>query len=342
MPKKDISIALTIGDPAGIGPELAASKLESGSLDGRGVVLIGSAAALKRTMGAENVDRWETIPAGEPMEKLPERLPAIIDVAGGEDVPTGGPSAAGGRISARAIEIAADLAKRGLVDGIVTGPISKEALAMAGYPYKGHTSMFGYLLSAPDCQMMMVSGDFRVVILTRDIALKDVPDAVTRERIMTGVRVTAEALKEFWGIEEPSIMVAALNPHGGDGGINGTEEITTIAPALSSLRYEGLNVTGPVPADTMFQKWHDKKCDAFIALYHDQGMIPFKFGGFDQGVNMTIGLPVVRTSVCHGTAYDIAGRGTAGTGSLSAALDLAEGCARARRNRENPKKKAGA
>ncbi len=333
MPEKEIRLALTIGDPAGVGPELAASLLESGGLDGMGVILIGSAAALKRTLGAESADRWETFTAEDAGKRLPERLPAVIDVAGEEDAPTGGPSAAGGRISGRAVEIAAEFAMRGLVDGIVTGPVSKEALAMAGYPYKGHTSMFADLMGAPGCQMMMVSGDFRVVILTRDIPLKEVPDAVTKERIMTGARVTVEALKEFWDITSPSIMVAALNPHGGDGGINGMEEIMTIIPAINSLRNEGLNIAGPVPSDSMFQGWREKKCDAFIALYHDQGMIPFKLGGFEQGVNMTIGLPVVRTSVCHGTAYNIAGRGIASTGSLSAALDLAVRCARVKKKR---------
>jgi len=182
---------------------------------------------------------------------------------------------------------------------------------------------------------MMVAGRLRIVILTRDIPLADVPGLITRERIDTGVRVTAAALTELWGIEEPRIAVAALNPHGGDGGLNGREELDTVAPALEALVLEGFRVGGPIPADTLFHRWEEKGWDAFVALYHDQGMIPFKMGGFAGGVNMTIGLPTVRTSVCHGTAYDIAGRGEADTGSIEAAVRLAVECCRARRGGED-------
>ncbi|MCK4537462.1 MAG: 4-hydroxythreonine-4-phosphate dehydrogenase PdxA [Candidatus Krumholzibacteria bacterium] len=331
MSETDIRIALTIGDPAGIGPELAASLLEKGTPGVENLILIGSGKALREAMSAESASRIDFYPA----EKLdggwmPPSLPAVIDVAGDIEVPGGGPSEESGGIAGRAIELAARLAREGKIDGIVTGPISKEALRLAGYPWNGHTSMLADLLDAPDCQMVMVSGELRIVILTRDIPLKDVPGEVTRERIETGVRVMADALKELWGREDPVIVVASLNPHGGDGGVTGTEEIETVIPAIEGLRGKGLDVRGPVPADTLFYEWEKRGADAFIALYHDQGMIPFKIGGFEDGVNMTVGLPVVRTSVCHGTAYDIAGKGLASPGSLIAALTLAVECARTR------------
>jgi len=212
----------------------------------------------------------------------------------------------------------------------VTGPISKEALGLAGYSYIGHTDMLSALLDAPDCQMIMVSGSMRIVILTRDIPLAEVPAAVTAKRLMTGVRVTDAAMRELWGIEAPRIDIAALNPHGGDGGVTGTEEGEVIIPAIAALVEDGIDARGPFPADTLFFNAQSRGCDAFVALYHDQGMIPFKMSGFDRGVNMTIGLPVVRTSVCHGTAYDIAGRGVAESGSLAAALELAVRCCRTR------------
>ncbi|MBU8922400.1 MAG: 4-hydroxythreonine-4-phosphate dehydrogenase PdxA, partial [Bacteroidales bacterium] len=310
MSETDIRIALTIGDPAGIGPELAAAVLEKGTPGMENLLLIGSGRALRQAMKAESASRIEFYPADK-LEGgwMPPSLPAVIDVAGDIEVPAGGPSVESGSVAGRAVELAARLAREGSIDGIVTGPVSKEALRLAGYPWNGHTSMLAELLDAPDCQMVMVSGELRIVILTRDIPLKDVPGEVTRKKIETGVRVMAEALGELWGKEDPVIIVASLNPHGGDGGVTGTEEIETVIPAIEGIRRKGLDVRGPVPADTLFHEWEKRGADAFIALYHDQGMIPFKIGGFEEGVNMTVGLPVVRTSVCHGTAYDIAGRG---------------------------------
>jgi 4-hydroxythreonine-4-phosphate dehydrogenase len=215
----------------------------------------------------------------------------------------------------------------------VTGPISKEALAMAGYRFRGHTEMLASLFDAPECQMMMVSGALRIVILTRDMPLREVPEAVTAARLASGVRVTAASLGELWGIKNPRIAVSSLNPHRGDGGALGNEERDTIIPALEALRDEGIRVEGPFSADTLFYNWLHKGYDAYIALYHDQGMIPFKLSGFETGVNMTVGLPIVRTSVCHGTAYDIAGSGAGRTGSLESAFSLAVECCLARRRR---------
>lgn len=335
MKEKRITIALTVGDPAGIGPEIAAALLASGNDFGADIALIGSAAAIteaavKAGARAPRVTGTGSVAGPALLESLAGGSPVIIDTGKGRNVPAGGPSAAGGAISGEAVEAAARLASEGVIEGIVTGPISKEALGLAGYSYIGHTDMLSDLLGAPDCQMMMVSGALRIVILTRDIPLAEVPSAVTGKRLMTGVRVTDAALRELWGVDNPRIDIAALNPHGGDGGVTGTEEGEVIIPAIEALAREGIDARGPFPADTLFYHPEKRGCDAFVALYHDQGMIPFKMSGFDRGVNMTIGLPTVRTSVCHGTAYDIAGRGEAESGSLASALALAVQCCRTR------------
>jgi 4-hydroxythreonine-4-phosphate dehydrogenase len=338
MTEPHVQLALTVGDPGGIGPEIAAAVLAERVRPGADLYVIGSYPALTSWLSLPACKSARVVPYGE-AERLaaPDSFPLFIDTGEGRTVPRGRASAAGGRAAGLAVETAVTLAKRGLVEGIVTGPLSKEGLALAGYPYRGHTEMLSALFDAPDCQMMMVAGALRIVILTRDIPLRDAPGAITRERIATGVRVAAAALDELWGIARPRIAVAALNPHRGDGGVLGAEEADTIAPAVERLRGDGYLVEGPFPADTLFYKWDRKGYDAFVALYHDQGMIPFKLIGFEEGVNVTIGLPVVRTSVSHGTAYDIAGTGTAAAGSLRAALALAVECCLAKRRQGGAK-----
>jgi 4-hydroxythreonine-4-phosphate dehydrogenase len=334
MSERVVRLALTVGDPGGVGPEIAGALLASGALSGADVYVLGAYAALEAWLPARACGDARVIPLAEAAAiEPPDAFPVYIDTGEAAAYPVGRPTAAGGRASGRAIEAAVSLAKRGLVDGIVTGPIAKEALALAGCAKCSHTEMLAELFGASACEMMMVSGALRIVILTRDIPLRNVPDAVTAARIESGVRTTAAALRELFGVARPRIAVAALNPHAGDGGVLGTEERDTIAPALASLRAAGFAADGPFPADTLFYKWEEKGYDAFVALYHDQGMIPFKAGGFEKGVNMTIGLPVVRTSVCHGTAFDIAGTGRAETGSLASAFALAVECCRVRRGR---------
>ncbi len=334
MIEPKVKLALTIGDPCGIGPEITARLVTGGALDRADVCIIGSAAALRDSLPFSFRDSFDIMPLDDldPAEGFRD-FPVLIDTAGDRRPPARRPSVEGGLIAGRAIEAAAAMARAGTVEGIVTGPISKEALHMAGYRYRGHTEMLSDLLDSPECQMVMVAGELRIVILTRDIPLREVPDAVTGERIKVCVRVTTGALRELWGIEHPKILVAALNPHAGDGGISGREEIEVIVPALEELIADGYAVGGPLPADTVFFRWRERGYDAFIALYHDQGMIPFKMGGFERGVNMTIGLPVIRTSVCHGTAFDIAGDGAPEPGSLEEAFSLAVSCCLARRER---------
>jgi 4-hydroxythreonine-4-phosphate dehydrogenase len=327
MHEDRVRLALTIGDPGGIGPEIVARLYQQRKLSAADIVLIGSAyaftAALDPSIG--NAITIVRDPGAAPVD-APPSYPFIIDTGGDSRRLVREPNPDGGRVSGRAIELAVSMAKAAAVDGIVTGPISKEALHLAGYPYRGHTEMLADLLEAPDCQMMMVAGDLRIAMLTRDIPLADVPRAVNAERLRRAVTGVAGALTSLWGIRAPRIAVASLNPHAGDGGLLGREEGEVIAPALEGLRRSGIDVVGPLPADTLFLDWRERGYDAFIATYHDQGMIPFKMVAFDAGVNMTIGLPVVRTSVCHGTAFDIAGSGTCSSASMEAAVSLAVQC----------------
>ena len=334
MTDAKVRLALTVGDPGGIGPEIVAALIAGRKLASADVYIVGAYAALADWLPLSACAAARVVPYTDAARiASDESFPVFIDTGGDARFARGRATSEGGRASGLAVETAAFLAKRGLVEGIVTGPLSKEALQKGGYGFRGHTDMFASLFGAHEAQMMMVAGALRIVILTRDMPLREAPGAVTAERLRAGVRITASALGELWGIERPRIAVAALNPHSGDGGVLGDEELVTIIPALKELRRDGLAVDGPFPADTMFYKWEDKGYDAYVALYHDQGMIPFKLAGFERGVNMTIGLPVVRTSVCHGTAYDLAGSGSAGTGSLESAFELAIECCLARRRR---------
>lgn len=332
MNERRVRLALTLGDPGGIGPEIAAALLTEGKLETADILFIGSAAAFMEflppslkvkieALSPDEAGRFEDYAAGR----------VIVDTGSGGRPPTGRPSAEGGRTAGLALEVAVSLVREGGLEGIVTGPVSKESLSMAGYTYRGHTEMLSELFRSPHCQMMMVSGELRILILTRDIPLREVPDAVTASGIERGVVVAADALRELWDKKEPRIAVAALNPHGGDGGVLGREEVDVILPAIEGLRERGIAVEGPFPADSLFHGWESKGYDAYVAMYHDQGMIPFKMTGFERGVNVTIGLPVVRTSVCHGTAYDIAGAGRGDTGSLEEAVSLAISCCRMKR-----------
>ena len=326
MGRRKARLALTIGDPGGIGPEIFARLLDCGILPEMAeLVIIGAADAMLREV--PSLEGKYASAVNSAVEGIEEgRFPLIVDTGSSVPFPTGKPAAEGGRISAKSIEMAVDLAEKKKIDGIVTGPISKEALAMAGYSYTGHTEMLAALFGVPDCQMMMVSGDFRVLILTRHLPLREVAGTLTRDRIVTAVRVAGDALERDFGIERPRIAVAALNPHAGDGGLIGDEDERVVAPAVSELRETGLCVEGPFPADSLFHLQRRRGYDALVALYHDQGMIPFKMEAFGRGVNVTVGLPVIRTSVCHGTAYDIAGDSKADVGSLEAAVELAVEC----------------
>lgn len=288
-------LAVTLGDPRGIGPEVTAAALRATDLE---LVTVG--------------------PTGAGLEP---------DVAIGHWSGRGASEA--GRLAGAAIERATTMALAGEVSGVVTGPIDKGALAAAGYPFHGHTEMLRSLTGAGEVAMLMAAertalgGPLRVVLATTHIALEDVPAELTGDRLVRQTRLTARSLREWWGIERPRLAVCALNPHASDGGLFGDQESRLMAPAVAALREEGLDVTGPLPADTVFVRALRGEFDAVVAPYHDVGMAAFKTASFGSGVNVTLGLPFVRTSPDHGTALDIAGRGMADPASMIEAVRMA-------------------
>lgn len=297
-------LALTLGDPRGIGPEVV--------------------AAARRAL-AHEVDLLVVGPQG---------AGPAPDVATGSW--SGGKTdvAEAGAAAGAAIEAATRLALDGQVDGVVTGPIDKAALAAAGYRFPGHTEMLQHLAGAPEVVMLMaaertrVGGALRVVLATTHLALRDVAAALTMEKLVRQAALTARGLRDGWGIPSPRLALCALNPHASDGGLFGDEEARIMAPAIAALRAEGVDIAGPLPADTVFVRAVRGEFDAVVAPYHDVGMAAFKTASFGAGVNVTLGLPFVRTSPDHGTALDIAGLGLADPGSMIEAVRLAARLAR--------------
>ena len=323
-------LALTMGDPAGVGPEIIVKacrklqpRLDAGELR---LLVVGHRSALHaaRDLLHETLAFPETDSA--PLALLP---------AGEEHEPIrfGELSPEAGRFAYLAVEQAVALAKGKKIDAIVTAPLNKEALNLAGYHYAGHTDMLAALTDTPRSVMLLAHGDMRVSHVTTHVALQDVPKLLTPDRLRRTIDLTQSALIDL-GIERPRIAVAALNPHAGEGGLFGRQDIEITAPVIAQCRADGLDVTGPVPGDTVFVKLRARQFDAVVAMYHDQGHIPVKLLGFDvdpatgtwrslSGVNITLGLPLIRTSVDHGTAFDIAGKGIANEESLIEAIDYA-------------------
>jgi 4-hydroxythreonine-4-phosphate dehydrogenase len=283
-------VAITSGDPAGIGPEIAAR-----------------AAADQRVLAACQ--------------------PIVYGPPNGVATSPGVLSAAAGRAAYDTIVRAARDALGGEVDAIATAPINKEALRLAGLPWHGHTDLLAHLTGAAHVAMMFESPALRVVLATVHVPLAEVPRVLTRAELVATITLTARELPRF-GVAAPRIAVAGLNPHAGEHGLFGREEEDVIAPAIAACRTAGVNVAGPFPGDTVFVRAHRGEFDVVVACYHDQGLIPVKLLAFGQAVNVTLGLPIVRTSVDHGTAFDIAGKGVADPESMIAAVLLAARLAR--------------
>ncbi len=347
-------IAVTPGEPGGVGPEITARLFARFSPRRSIALIVGAYPVLSpwlhryrtapavlslagRRAASGRIDAGMESGALEALARLGRSRAGarvvILDTGCRDRFAVGRDSRGGGRHSGRALEIACRLASEGAIEGIVTGPISKRSLQLGGYPFTGHTEFLSHHFESPECQMVMVHRGFRVVPLTRHLPLRQVSGAVSADRLVTALRVVSNSLKWDFGISKPRIAVSALNPHAGDGGVLGREEIDLIGPALRRARRLGVRVEGPVPADALFQDARSGTFDAFVTMYHDQGLIPFKMISRRRGINVTVGLPVVRTSVDHGVAYDIAGRGKAGTESLKAAYRLAEDLVRRRRER---------
>ena len=323
------TLALTMGDPAGIGPEIivkAAHRLAPRLADGAlRLLVIGHRGALDRAADGLGLARLPTGADG------PLGFLAAGDDAG--PIPLGAVSPEAGRFAYLAIARAVELARAGAVAGLVTAPLNKAALNLAGYRYAGHTDLLAALTGTRGSVMLLVHGPMRVSHVTTHVALADVPRLLTPERLRRTIDLTIEALIAL-GLPRPRLAVAALNPHAGEGGLFGTQDDDVTRPTVAACRAEGLDVSGPVPGDTVFVKLRAGQFDAVVAMYHDQGHIPVKLLGFDvdpasgawralSGVNVTLGLPIIRTSVDHGTAFDIAGQGIASEASLIEAVDLA-------------------
>ncbi len=320
-------VALTMGDPAGVGLDIALLAWQRRNTDNvPPFVLLGDINALRERSGGAAGGYVESL--SQAVEAYDSHLPILrLDTPLAEPVTPGKPSVANVPAVRASIEAAVKLALSGEASAVVTNPIAKNIMAAAGFPYPGHTEFLGALARAHGADatpvMMLCGPDLRVVPVTIHIALADVPGALTTELIVNTVRIVAADLRRWFGIETPRLAVTGLNPHAGEGGLMGTEEQTIIAPAIAALQAEGYAVTGPHPADTLFHARARQNYDAVLAMYHDQALIPLKTLAFDEGVNVTLGLPFVRTSPDHGTAFDIAGTGRALPDSLIAALKLA-------------------
>jgi len=307
-------IVLTMGDPAGIGPEVVVKALAKKRFP---VTVIGSIKVLEEAAELCGVS-IEFKSVDEP--KALENAVAVIDLGG--EVPKGKPTPEAGLYAYRYIVKGAELVMKGKADALVTGPVNKLAVNLAGIKFTGHTGLLADLAGGVKTKMLLYLDELRVSHVTTHIPLRQVPEAVTPDEVITTVKLTSEFLRKLG--EEPAMALAALNPHAGEGGIMGNEEEKILTPTVKRLREMGYEIEGPLPSDTLFYRALKGEFNAVIALYHDQGHIPVKLLGFERAVNVTLGLPYVRTSVDHGTAYDIAGKGIASEKSMLNALTLAE------------------
>jgi len=314
-------IAVTMGDPAGVGPEIVVQALRFPEVVSicRPVVY-GDAGILRRAaavlgQAVEVADGGESGPGRIVVRPLSSLSP--------DEVPFGRISEAGSRAMADYIREAARDALAGRVDGVVTCPITKEGLKMAGVPFPGHTEFLADLCGGADVVMMLAGDRLRVALVTIHVALRKALELLSLPVIVRTIRITHDFFRKYMGTDAPRIAVAGVNPHAGEGGLFGDEEETMVAPAVAACRKEGIDASGPYPPDTLFFRAYRGEFDVVVAMTHDQGLIPLKLVHFEDGVNVTMGLPVIRTSVDHGTAYDIAGKGVASPGSLLAAIRLA-------------------
>jgi 4-hydroxythreonine-4-phosphate dehydrogenase len=325
-------LAITVGDPGGIGPEVVTKALKAGPLPGNALpVLLGGLEPCRRA-GWSPGTQWIISPPGQ--------VPAGDDACDGWAVELdpdpnaprpAAPDPGNGRAALRYIDHALRLVLDGAVDALMTGPVSKEAIDRSGTPFTGHTEYLAAAAHVRHPVMLCVAGPLRVAFVTTHLALRKVPAAITRDRIVETATITADALRSDFGIARPRLAICALNPHAGEGGRIGREDRDVVAPAVSRLRDGGLDCDGPVPGDAVYRDASGGRWDAVVALYHDQGMIPIKSAWEAGPVNMTLGLPFIRTSPAHGTAFDRAGRGEADPAPTRRALEIAAEAACRRR-----------
>src|SRR5215213_2423176 len=317
-------IAVTMGDPAGIGPEIVARTFaDPGFGDENRAFVVGDPAILGRAI------RLLDLPLGVNEISEPEEAafePGAVDVlAVGElrnDLPFGVLDAQAGDAAFRYVEKATELASAGRVGAIATAPLNKEAMHLGGHKYPGHTEILAGLTGTEDYAMMLVTDELKVIHVSTHVSLREAIERVRPERELAVIRLAHGSMQKL-GVDNPRVAVAGLNPHAGENGLFGTEDAERIAPAIEEAREEGIEASGPHPPDTVLMRARRGAFDIVVVQYHDQGHIPVKLMGFDTGVNVTVGLPFSRTSVDHGTAFDIAGTGEADHASMRAAINLA-------------------
>lgn len=319
------TIAITMGDPAGIGPEIIIKALSEGELAGKPAVVVGCLQTLRRIQALGITPTVEL----KPIKQVSQAhfAPGIINVI---DEPLADPQALipgkvqaqAGDLAYRCVKRATELAMAGEVTAIATAPLNKEALHLAGHLYPGHTELLAKLTHSRDYAMVLYTDKLKVIHVSTHIALRKFLDTLNAERIETVLTMADTFLKRV-GIKQPRIAVAGVNPHAGENGLFGDEEIQIVSPAIVAAKQHGINVTGPCPPDTVFLQAYEGQYDMVVAMYHDQGHIPLKLLGFYDGVNITAGLPFIRTSADHGTAFDIAWTGKAKSESMATSIKLA-------------------
>jgi 4-hydroxythreonine-4-phosphate dehydrogenase len=315
-------IGITMGDPAGVGPEITCKMFADKTVyEFCRPLVVGDSACLNEGMKVGKVSLQLNS-----IKKTSEGkfVPGIIDVFDLHNVDIkslkmGEPQAMAGKACVEYIKRAVELATVGEIDAIVTGPINKKAMNMGGYKYSGHTELLADLTHTKDFAMLLVTGPLKVIHVSTHVSLVEAIRRVQKERVMTVIKLADQALREL-GFAHPRVAVAGLNPHAGEDGMFGNEEIETIAPAIEAMRKTGIDVSGPIAPDTIFMRAKKGEFDVVVAMYHDQGHVAIKMLGFELGVNVSIGLPIIRTSVDHGTAYRRAGR-KLGTGDPSSLLE---------------------
>lgn len=318
-------IAVTMGDPAGIGPEIIIKSLSEGSLNGSSAVVIGCAQTFRRILNMNITPQVDL----RIIENVAEAqfTPGVIHII---DEPVAHPQALqcgmvqpeAGDVAYRCIKRATELAMAGEVKAVATAPLNKEALYLAGHHYPGHTELLAHLTHTKDYAMLLYTDKLKVIHITTHISLRKFLDTLTQERVETVVQIADTFLRRV-GFTAPRIAVAGVNPHAGENGLFGDEELRIVGPAVEAMKAQGLHVFGPCPPDTVFMQCYEGMYDVVVAMYHDQGHIPLKLLGFYDGVNITAGLPFLRTSADHGTAFNIAWTGKANPESMAISIDMA-------------------
>lgn len=318
-------LAITMGDPAGIGPEVIVKALAHPTpFEVARPLVVGDTRILARAAGWAGLEpRVELVTHPREGSYAPGSI-TVLDLGNADPVtiPPGKISAAAGRAAVESVFTACDLALAGQVDAVVTAPLNKEAMHLAGFRYPGHTELLAERTNAQRISMLLVGPKLRVVHVSTHVALAEAIRRVTADRVLEVIHLAQRSCVAL-GIAHPRIAVAGLNPHAGEGGLFGGEEAGQVVPAIARARAAGLEVSDPLPPDTVFLRAVNGEFDIVVAMYHDQGHIPMKLLAFDSGVNVSMGLPIIRTSVDHGTAFDIAGTGTARETSMLAAIDVA-------------------